>query len=329
MESVTGARRLLPFSLLTACICQMGCGGGGDRGSSSTVPLEQVAAPAFLPNGGRFAFGTFSVTITSSTPEATIRYTSDGSTPSQTSGDLYTGAIQLAADATLRAIAYKDGMADSEITERAFTVYLQAAAFNPPRGTFASPGQTVAIRVPTGATARYTSDGSAPSATNGTVYAGPILIDVTTTLRAIAYAPELTSEISEAAFTVDATGSTPVFTSAALSTATLVIGGDDVSLTGTVHNPSGAVVPVVLIEAYVVQGETTKPIYNRPGWVYPVGECSLPIGDTSVNQTLMPSVDLDTLTLVAGPATLLLLLHSQGDYAWVDTYTLPITLEAQ
>ncbi|KAA1261226.1 CotH protein [Rubripirellula obstinata] len=54
-----------------------------------------------------------------------------------------------------------------------------------PAGFYQSP-QTVALSTPTpGATIRFTTDGSEPSATNGTLYSGPIPITSTTTLRAI------------------------------------------------------------------------------------------------------------------------------------------------
>ena len=58
--------------------------------------------------------------------------------------------------------------------------------FSVKRGYFAAP-ITVAITTPTpGATIRYTTDGSTPSATVGTVYTGPLTISATTVLRAIA-----------------------------------------------------------------------------------------------------------------------------------------------
>lgn len=58
--------------------------------------------------------------------------------------------------------------------------------FSVKRGFYSQPFD-VAITTPTaGATIRYTTDGSEPTETNGLDYAGPISIDGTTTLRAIA-----------------------------------------------------------------------------------------------------------------------------------------------
>ena len=59
--------------------------------------------------------------------------------------------------------------------------------FSIDRGFFDAPFQTaITAGLPT-ASIRYTTDGSLPSATHGTLYAGPITISTTTILRAIAY----------------------------------------------------------------------------------------------------------------------------------------------
>ena len=64
--------------------------------------------------------------------------------------------------------------------------------FTPDRGFYpnaANPVLPLSVEIATlteGAVIRYTTDGSEPSATNGTVYSGPITVNGTTTLRAIA-----------------------------------------------------------------------------------------------------------------------------------------------
>ncbi|HXT21032.1 MAG TPA: DUF1800 family protein, partial [Thermoanaerobaculia bacterium] len=61
--------------------------------------------------------------------------------------------------------------------------------FNPAPGTYVAP-RTVSIASATaGARIRYTLDGSAPTRNRGTLYAGPITLNATVTLRAIAFAP--------------------------------------------------------------------------------------------------------------------------------------------
>ena len=65
------------------------------------------------------------------------------------------------------------------------------------RGFFDTPFSVTLNTPSTGATIRYTLDGSPPSETNGLLYQGPILISQTTTLRAAAFQPDyLPSPIS-------------------------------------------------------------------------------------------------------------------------------------
>jgi hypothetical protein len=55
------------------------------------------------------------VTLKSSTPEAWFRYTLDGTAPARTRGYIYCGAITAAPGVHVKAVAYKSGMADSEV----------------------------------------------------------------------------------------------------------------------------------------------------------------------------------------------------------------------
>lgn len=82
---------------------------------------NQVAAPTFSPSGGTYT-STQSVTISTTTSGATIRYTTDGSTPTSTSGSLYSSAISVSSSITLKAIAYKSGMTDSDVASASYTI---------------------------------------------------------------------------------------------------------------------------------------------------------------------------------------------------------------
>ena len=68
----------------------------------------KVATPVFSPDGGKFTTSTLDVTITCSTPGATIYYTTNGDTPTTASTE-YNGRVVVKADTTLKAIAVKDG----------------------------------------------------------------------------------------------------------------------------------------------------------------------------------------------------------------------------
>ena len=57
------------------------------------------------------------ITLKSSTPGAWFRYTLDGTAPTRTRGYVYCGAISVQPGIQVKVIAYKSGMADSEIAE--------------------------------------------------------------------------------------------------------------------------------------------------------------------------------------------------------------------
>ncbi len=165
-----------------------------------TLP-ETVAAPVFSPEAGAFA-GPQTVSITTTTPGATIRYTTDGSDPSSSAGTVYSAAITIAAPTTLKAIAYRSGWFSSSITSGLFTMPKTVATptFTPAAGIYLV-GKSVGIRTSTsGATIRYTTDGSTPTKTYGTVYSSPVLVTSTKTLKAIAYK---TSWLDSAVATAD------------------------------------------------------------------------------------------------------------------------------
>lgn len=82
--------------------------------------LKKVATPVATPVAGTYS-ATQSVTLTSSTSGATIYYTTDGSTPTKSSTK-YTAAISVAATTTIKAIAIKTGMVESEVLTAAYTI---------------------------------------------------------------------------------------------------------------------------------------------------------------------------------------------------------------
>ncbi|OZJ01666.1 hypothetical protein BZG36_05673, partial [Bifiguratus adelaidae] len=85
------------------------------------VNANPVSAPIFSPGGGTFT-SSQSVTITSATSGASIRYTTDGSTPSSTVGALYSSPVSIASTTMLKAIAYKSGMSNSTVTSATYTI---------------------------------------------------------------------------------------------------------------------------------------------------------------------------------------------------------------
>jgi hypothetical protein len=88
-------------------------------GTLTVQPLGTVATPTFSPAGGTYT-GAKSVRILD--PTATIYYTTDGSTPSQTHGTHYTGPVTVSTSQTLKAIAIKAGYTPSAIASATYTI---------------------------------------------------------------------------------------------------------------------------------------------------------------------------------------------------------------
>jgi hypothetical protein len=92
---------------------------GGSTGGSSGGST-QVATPAFSPAGGTFTSAQ-TVTLSDSTSGATIRYTTDGSTPTASSTQ-YTAPITVSASETVKALATKSGLTDSAVASATYTI---------------------------------------------------------------------------------------------------------------------------------------------------------------------------------------------------------------
>jgi len=90
-------------------------------GSHTFTPgLVQAEAPTFDPVSGIYT-STQNVTISSATVGATIRYTTDGSIPTDTYGTIYSGPVAVSTTTTLKAVAYGAGFAISSVAEAIYT----------------------------------------------------------------------------------------------------------------------------------------------------------------------------------------------------------------
>ncbi|MBQ9465954.1 MAG: chitobiase/beta-hexosaminidase C-terminal domain-containing protein [Muribaculaceae bacterium] len=164
-----------------------------------------VDTPTFSPVGGTYTSAQ-SVTINCTTSDATIHYTTDGTTPTSSSAT-YSSAINVSETTTIKAIAVKSGMTNSEVATATYTINLpqvETPTFSPAAGTYTS-AQSVTINCATsGATIYYTTDGSTPTTSSAT-YSGAISVSSTTTIKAIAVKNDMTdSEVASATYTIEA-----------------------------------------------------------------------------------------------------------------------------
>lgn len=107
-------------------------GSAGQTGTAKVTlaqPETPVAAPTFNPLAGTYAAAQ-SVTIVSTTAGASIRYTTNSANPSETAGTLYSTAFSVGATTTVKAIAYKSGMADSPVASAVYTINLPAVTIS-------------------------------------------------------------------------------------------------------------------------------------------------------------------------------------------------------
>ncbi len=145
----------------------------------NVTPEGQVVAVSFYPPAGSFDSDQ-NITLTTATEGATIYYTIDTSTPSTNSIE-YTGPVAITGfgtSKTIKAIAIKDDMKNSDISAGVFEINSQAATttFSPVAGHSFSGNQTITIATTTtGATIYYTTDGTDPS-TSSSTYSSPIAI---------------------------------------------------------------------------------------------------------------------------------------------------------
>jgi hypothetical protein len=168
------------------------------------VPV--VATPTFSVESGIYQ-NPQTVEITTATPGATIRYTTDGSDPSETLGTIYTAPVSISSNSSLKAIAYKEDWQTSQLATANYVITGTVAAvqFNPAGGTY-STAQTVVLTSATqGAYFYYTTDGSDPSLENGSLYTTGIYVPLNSSMsiRARAYKENWTpSSIAEASYNI-------------------------------------------------------------------------------------------------------------------------------
>jgi hypothetical protein len=168
-----------------------------------TIQIQptQTPSPTFAPPAGTYT-STQSVVLTDA--GATIHYTTDGSAPDSGS-TVYTNPIAVSSATTIKAFATSEGLADSAPVSAAYTIQPQQTqtpppAFGPPAGSYSS-AQSVTLSDP-GATIYYTTDQSQPT-TGSAVYSGPIPVNSTTTVNAIAIAAGMSpSTVASAAYSI-------------------------------------------------------------------------------------------------------------------------------
>jgi hypothetical protein len=228
-----------------------------------------VATPTFTPPQGTYPTGSLSVAISDATPGATIYYTTDSSTPT-TSSAVYSGAINVSGNETLKAFATASGLPNSPVGVAVYQIQTSTPVFTPQAGTYLV-GQLVTISAPPGATVYYTTNGATPT-TSSTVYSTPIALSANETLQAIAVAGGFAgSAVASASYNVYTPS--PTFTPAAgiyPSPQSVVI--SDTASNATIHYTTDGTPPTKSSAVYsapitVSANETLKALAIASGFV--------------------------------------------------------------
>ncbi len=181
-----------------------------------TINLAATATPTFSIGGGTYTSAQ-TVAISDATTGANIFYTTDGTTPTSSS-TLYSGPIAVSTNETISAIAVASGYNNSGVAVASYAINLVIAppTLSPVGGTYTT-AQTVTISDATaGVQIYYTTNGSAPSASNGTLYTTAIPVGATATIQAVAVlSGHANSAIASATYTLNTTPlATPTFSPA-------------------------------------------------------------------------------------------------------------------
>jgi N-acetylneuraminic acid mutarotase len=150
------------------------------------VPPSPAAAPVFSLAGGSYSTAR-TLTLSDPTPNASIYYTTDGTTP-VSSSTVYTGPITVSSSETVEAIAVSSGYSVSTLATASYIINLPQAtspSFSLPAGTYTSAQSVTITDATSGATIYYTTNGTTPT-TGSAVYSGAIAVSSSETLEAIA-----------------------------------------------------------------------------------------------------------------------------------------------
>ncbi|GEM_PF-3459895 len=184
-----------------------------DSGTNVVEPILKVKTPVFSNNGSSF-INSLKLSISCPTSGSTIKYTLDGTIPSSTNGLIYDSTLSIEMTSSIKAIAIKPGMIDSEVASKTYTKIEQVSVptFNPSNSEFESSQQVAITSATAGATIYYTTDNTIPTLSSNQ-YISPFIITATTNIKAIAIKNGyINSEIAISSYTKLNKIESPVFT---------------------------------------------------------------------------------------------------------------------
>jgi hypothetical protein len=170
-----------PFSLShSAVIKAMAVRSGWHPSATVTSAITLQAAPvALAPGTGTFTSEPL-VTMHTSTGNAVIRYTTDGSLVNATS-PIYGGPLTVSASAIVRAAAFRPGFLPSDETTSTYNLAVAPIVVNLPAGFYPDPISITALSSTNNVIIRMTLDGSEPTEASPEL-SSPLALSSNTTL---------------------------------------------------------------------------------------------------------------------------------------------------
>ena len=243
---------------------------------------------------------TQSVALASVTPSASIYYTTDGSTPT-TGSNAYGSAISVGQTTTIKAKAFKAGLADSNVVTATYTLQVVTPTFTPAGGSYGATQSVAISTTTTGTSIYYTTDGSTPT-TSSAQYSSAVAVNTSLTLKAIATKTGwLSSNVGSATYTLNlGTLAAPTISP---SSGTFV-GSVNVTLSAaagaSIYYTTNGTTPTTSSTLYaspfaLTQTSTVKAIAVKANYTNsPVGSATLTV------QAVAPTLSLATGTYAAG-----------------------------
>ena len=270
--------------------------------ASATYTQAVAATPTFAPAAGSYNAAQ-SVTLSDTTAGSTIYYTTNGATPT-TASTVYTGPITVSATQTIKAMTAASGYAASAVASATYTITTtQPAAatptFTPAAGSYNAAQSVTLSDTTAGATIYYTTNGTTPT-TASTVYTGPIAVNATETIKALATATGFSSSaVASATYTITSTlppAQTPIFTPpGGTYSATQSVSLSDTTMGSTLYYTTDGSTPTTASLVYsnpisVSASETLKAIAVASGFSpSAVGSASYVIGSGTTSGVSYPS----------------------------------------
>jgi hypothetical protein len=166
---------------------------GGNYGGSigyctvNVTPLGIVPAPVFSLSSGTYDTAQTLTITDAASPDAMILFTIDGTTPTRSTGNLYSGSLAITYSQTIKAIAIENGYTNSPVTSAAYNFLAPTPVITPPGGTYDSAQQVTITDAITAVTIYCTTDGTTPiSSSPQCAPGGAITVNRSETIKAIA-----------------------------------------------------------------------------------------------------------------------------------------------